>query len=141
MGKIYESMEDYERAAEEEFKAACQEMAYYQGNVERTTIDGEWTESELKDDVWDMTDKVLKGTKDKKGWLELNANRAVKDSDLTKTEFITTDICDRYDLIEVYNRAYDIHRNDKPMLFGIHYFDDLVVAEVNKILKNNLVTN
>lgn len=139
MSKIYASKEDYEEAAEEEFRRKVTEMAYYQGDQERTTIDGEWTESELRDDVYEEANKILNGTKDSKGWVEKNKFRAVKDETLLLPEFLTEDICSRYDLIEVYNRAYDKHRNDKPMLFGIHYFDDLVVAEVNKTLKENLV--
>lgn len=139
MGKIYESKEDYDRAFEEEFKNKVMEVAYYEGNVEKTTIDGEWTESELKDDMYDETLKILNGYDNKKGWIELNKNRPVYDKDLLLPEFIVNNICDRFDLVEVYNKAYDIHRNDKPMLFGIHYFDELVHAEVNKILNNNLV--
>lgn len=59
MGKIYDSQEDYDRAAEEEFKIKCEEIAYYQGDIERTTLDGEWTEQELKDNLWDEANKLL----------------------------------------------------------------------------------
>lgn len=141
MGKIYESMEDYEEAFEKEFKNKVLEVAYYQGDIERTTIDEEWTESELKDDIYDETRKILHGEPGgKSGWLASNIGRAVHNSDLLTAEFIVENICERYDLIEVYNRAYDLHRNDKPMKFGIHYFDEVVKKEVLKILKNNLVT-
>jgi len=140
MGKIYTSMEDYERAFEDEFKNKIEEIAYYQGDQERTTIDGEWTEEELKDDVYSEALKILNGDKQTKGWLELNKGRALKDTNLDKPEFIVTNICDRFDLVEVYNRAYDIHKNDKPRLFGIHYFDELARADVKKVLKENLVT-
>ena len=141
MSKIYPDINDFERAQEEEFRNKVEEIAYYQGDTERTTIDGEWTESELKEDVYDEAHKILHGEPGGKvGWLALNLGRAVYDNELLKEEFIVENICERYDLIEVYNRAYDLHRNDKPMLFGIHYFDELARAEIKKLLKNNLVT-
>lgn len=142
MSKIYTDIKDFERAQEEEFRNKVEEIAYYQGDSERTTIDGEWTESELKDDIYDEAHMILHGEPGKNtGWLAFNLGRAVYDNDLLKEEFIVENICERYDLIEVYNRAYDLHRNDKPMLFGIHYFDELVQAEIKKLLKNNLVTH
>lgn len=140
MGKIYTSFEDFQAAKEKEFREAVEEVSYYQGEVERTTLDGEWTESDLKDDVYDETLKILNGIDEQPGWLEKHKGRAVKDEDLTKPEFIVTHICDNHDLIEVYNKCYDLNRNQKPMKFGIHYFDMAVRAEVNKILKENLLT-
>ena len=140
MSKIYTSIESFEEAQEREFRAKVEEIAYYQGNIERTTIDGEWTESELKDDLWDEANKILNGDKSQKGWVEKHSGRAMRDNDLCKVEFLVEDICTRYDLVEVYNRAYDMHRNDKPMKFGIHYFDELARAEINKTLKANLLT-
>lgn len=140
MGKIYESKEDYDRAAEEEFRIKCEEIAYYQGDIERTTLDGEWTESELKDCLWDTAHKYLHGEKDKTGWLAFNLGRAIKDTSLLKEEFIVEDICSRYDLIEIYNKLLDMHRNDENKLFGIAYFDEISKKEVAKLLKNNLIT-
>ena len=135
MSKVYTDMSDYERAAEEEFRNKVEELSYYQGEVERTTIDGEWTEEELKGDIWDEASKLVDD------WIEKNKHRALKDDKLTHVEFIVNDICSRYDIIEVYNRAYDLHRNDKNRMFGIHYYDELVRAEVKKVLDNNLVNN
>ena len=137
MGKIYESQEDYDKAFEEEFRRKVEEVECYYGSRERTTIDGEWTFDELKDDLWSEAKKILEGDK---GWIETHKFRAFKDPDLIKLEYLVEDICNRYDLIEVYNKAYDKHRNDKPMKFGIHYFDELAVAEVLKTLNNNLLT-
>ena len=136
MGKIYESEEDYQRAFEEDFKAKCEMISMYQGNQERTTIDGEWTESELKEDLWTEARKVLKD----EGWLDKCKGRALRDPDLLHEEFLVENICGRYDLIEIYNKAYDYHRNDKPRMFGIHYFDELARAEVIKTLKGNMLT-
>ena len=140
MGKIYESQEDYDRAAEEEFKIKCEEIAYYQGDIERTTLDGEWTEQELKDDLWDEANKFLNGTKESKGWLENHKGRAMRDTDLCKVQYLVEDICTRYDMIEVYNKVVDMHRNDENKLFGIAYFDQIARAEIEKTLKQNLVT-
>lgn len=140
MGKIYDSQEDYDRAAEEEFKIKCEEIAYYQGDIERTTLDGEWTEQELKDDLWDEANKFLNGTKDAKGWLETHKGRAMIDPDLCKVQYLVEDICNRFDMIEVYNKVVDMHRNDEHKLFGIAYFDQIARAEIEKTLKQNLVT-
>jgi len=134
--EFYNDMTDFEKAQEDELRAKIVEVNSLYGHVDRTTLDGEWTEEELKDDVWSEAKKILRD----EGWLEKHKHRTLKDSDLTHEEFIVEDICSRYDLIEVYNRAYDKHRNDKPMKFGIHYFDELARAEVLKVLKNNLVT-
>lgn len=135
MGKIYD------RAAEEEFKIKCEEIAYYQGDIERTTLDGEWTEQELKDDLWDEANKFLNGTKESKGWLETHKGRAMRDTDLCKVQYLVEDICTRYDMIEVYNKVVDMHRNDENKLFGIAYFDQIARAEIEKTLKQNLVTS
>lgn len=140
MGKIYDSQEDYDRAAEEEFKIKCEEIAYYQGDIERTTLDGEWTEQELKDDLWDEANKFLNGTKESKGWLETHKGRTMRDTDLCKVQYLVEDICTRYDMIEVYNKVVDMHRNDENKLFGIAYFDQIARAEIEKTLKQNLVT-
>lgn len=140
MGKIYTSMEDFEKAQEEEFRAKVIEVNSYYGSSARTTIDGEWEHEELKDDLWSVAHEYLHGKNGSKGWLETHKGRALYDEDLTHEQFIVEKICSTYDLIEVYNRAYDKHRNDKPMKFGIHYFDELALAEVKKILKGNLVT-
>lgn len=140
MGRIYESQEDYDKAFEEEFKIKCQEIAYYQGDIERTTLDGEWTEDELKDDLWSEARKYLYGENDTKGWLETHKNRAMRDPDLCKIEYLVEDISTRYDLIEVYNKVVDMHRNDEHRLFGIAYFDKIAREEIIKTLKDNLVT-
>lgn len=140
MGRIFESKEDYDIAAENEFRNKVEEIAYYQGDIERTTLDGEWTESELKDDLWDEANKIINGTKDTKGWLEIHKDRAMVDPELYKVEYIVEDICTRYDLIEVYNKVVDMHRNDEHKLFGIAYFDQIARAEIEKTLKQNLLT-
>lgn len=125
---------------EDEMKIAVEELAYYQGNRERTTLDGEWTESELKDDLWDEANKFINGDKDNTGWLEKHKGRAMRDPDLCKVQYLVEDICDRFDMIEVYNKVVDMHRNDEHKLFGIVYFDQIARAEIEKTLKQNLIT-
>ena len=131
---------DFFAETEQEFRDAVEEIAYYQGDVERTTIDNEWTESELKDDIYDEANHILNGFNGAVGWIKKHEGRALKDPDMLKPEYIVEDICERFDIIEVYNKAVHLHRNDKPRKFGIVYFDELVHAEVNKMLKNNLVS-
>ena len=144
MAKIYNSMSDFEEAQEKEFREKVEvisSLSYYQGDTDRTTIDKEWTESELKDDLWSEAKKVLDGDKNKSGWLSKNKFKAVYDEDLKKIEYLVEHLASELDLIEIYNGALDKHRNDKPMLFGIHYFDEAIRAEILKVLNNNLVSN
>lgn len=133
-------MEAFEEAQEKEFRAKVEEIAYYQGDIERTTLDGEWTEDELKDDLWDEANKFLNGTDGSNGWVAKHKGRAMIDPDLCKVQYLVEDICTRYDLIEVYNKVVDAHRNDEKKLFGIAYFDQIARAEIEKTLKKNLVT-
>lgn len=142
LGKIYTDVLEFEKAMEADFQEKCKMVAMYQGDQERMTLDHEWSESELKDDLYSEALRVLNGDKEKgtKGWLEQHKHRAFKDEQLTHVEFIVEDICSRFDIVEVYNRAYDLHRNDENRMFGIHYFDELTRAEVLKVLKNNLLT-
>ena len=104
MSKIYTDIEEFEKAQETEFREKVEELAYYQGDNERTTIDGEWTESELRDDIWTEANAILKD------WIPKHINRAILDKDLTHEEFIVEDICNRFDIIEVYlinHKIYD----------------------------------
>jgi len=137
MGRIYSNIDEFEKTQEDEFRNKVIEIAYYQGDRERITLDGEWTESELKDDVYNEAHKILCN----EGYADKYRFRAMIDSNLIIPEYITTHICDNYDVIEVYNRLVDMHRNDEKVLFGIHYFDDIVRKEVLKVLKNNLINN
>jgi len=137
MGRIYESQEDYDIAFEEEFRNKVEEIAYYQGDIERTTIDGEWTESELKDDIYDEVKNLL----EKQGYAKKFEGRALRDYDLIKVPYLVEYLCNNFNVIETYNKNYDKHRNDKPMKFGIHYFDEAVVTQIKKTLNENLITN
>lgn len=110
------------------------EFGYLTGNKERYTLDGEWSESELEADLQDEAMLLLRV------WTEKNKFRAVKDKDLLYPEFLANKVMEENDLIEMYNKAYDKHRNDKDRKFGIHYFDDVIKTKMNKLLKENLIT-
>lgn len=125
-------MFDINKSVEDEFARRCTEIAMYQPSV-RTTLDGEWTEEELREDVYDvcietMTDSALKKYQ----------YRALKDSDLLKTQYMAEKILDQIDdVVELYNKEYDKHRNDNK--FGIVWYDEAIKSMINKLLKENLV--
>ena len=79
---------------------------YYGGSRERMTLDGEWSESELKDNVWDDCNTVLKE------WLIKNSGKTVYDKNLLSVDYLAEHICDEHDVVEIYNKEYDKHRND-----------------------------
>ena len=137
MARIYTNMTSFEEAQEKEFRQAVETLGYYQGDTERTTIDGEWTETDLKEDVMDEAHKLL--NTEKTGWLAKNKGRAVLNKDLLHAEFLCEEFCTEVDLIEIYNKQYDLHRSDPDKKFGIHYFDEYIIKEMTKILKGNLL--
>lgn len=139
MGKQLD-FSNLDQKAENEFRLKVQEMCMYQGNIERYTLDREWTEEELKDDVMDEAIRLLKGTTDKPGWVEKTKDRAKIDTDLDYPEFLANRVIDEYDLVEEYNKQVDKHRNDENKKFGIHYFDEWCIKIMEKILKDNLLT-
>lgn len=124
---------------EKDFEQQVEMISMYQGDIERTTLDGEWTESELQDDIYSDVKAVLNGKADKKGWLEKNKHKAVYDSDLLKAEYLTEKIKNEVDVIELYNKSYDKHRNDERKLFPIHYYSEELQKIIKKELNSNLV--
>lgn len=124
--------DDLDQQAENEFQQKCREFAMYQP-VERTTLDGEWTEEELKSDIYDvcvevMTDKVLSQYK----------YRALRDSNLLKLQYMAEHIADQIDdVIELYNKEYDKHREQN--CFGIHWYDEAIKGMIMKELKGNVI--
>lgn len=134
-------LNELDQQFEKEFRAKVEEFAYYQGNRERYTLDGEWSENELKESVTDEAMKILQGDKTNPGWLVKTSGRAKHDKDLEFPEFLANKLIDAYDLVEQYNKLVDKHRNDPQVKFGIHYFDEWSIKEMTKILKDNLVTN
>ena len=110
-------------------------QSHYYGSRERTTLDGEWTESELKDNVWDDCNKAINE------WKERNKNKvlALYDEDLLLPDFLSEMICTEEDLIERYNKLANKHRLDEKRLFNIAYFDNWCADIAGKKLKNNIV--
>lgn len=138
MAKIYTSMSDFERAQENEFRSKVTQISNLGIKPEeRLTLDREWTEQELKDDLLDEAEKILKG---EKGWIEKHKYRVLRDETLIHSEFLVNKILEETDLIELYNKAYDKHRNDKPRKFGIVYYDEELHKIITKTLNNNLLT-
>lgn len=138
MGKIYTDMNDFEEAQEKEFRDKVIEVNNIYCSTEVTTLDGEWTLEDLKDDVYSEAKKVL--TPDSK-WVKEASSRAMYNKELVLVQYMAEHISEQYDLIEVYNKAYAKHVNDTNRLFGIHYFDEEINKLIVKALKDNLVTN
>lgn len=98
----------------------------------RTTLDHEWTHDELASNIDDECIKLVEVYKGK------YQNRAVYDKDLLKAPYLAEKIKDESgDLIEVYNKCADAHRNENK--FGIYWFDKWIEEQVRRILNNNLV--
>lgn len=100
-------------------------------NSVRTTLDGEWDEDELVGDVLDECMKILPGMTAR------YTNRAMIDRDMMLPQYMASHICEENDLIEIYNREYDKHRNDGK--FGITYFDEWLSKEITRLVNANLV--
>lgn len=126
---------------EKRFQEAVKTVSVYEGNIERTTLDKEWTESELLDEIRDEAIKLLEGSKDNKGWIEKNKvkDKALYDADLLLPEYLANKIIDEYDCIELYNAEVDKHRKDTEKDYGINHFDRLIIKKMTKILKDNIV--
>ena len=104
---------------------------YYYSSAPRTTLDNEWTEEELSGDVYDECVKLLPEYEQK------YSNRAVYDKDLFKPAYLAEKITSENDLIEVYNKEYDKHRDQN--MFGIVWFDKWIASTIRKIMNDNLV--
>lgn len=124
-------MIELDRKFEEEFACRCEEIQIHHP-VQRMTLDREWTEDELIDNIYDvctevMTDKLLKKYK----------NRALKDENLLKIPYMSEHIeCQIEDVIELYNKEYDKHRHEK--CFGIKWYDEAIKRMINSELRRNV---
>ena len=124
--------DDLDKQAESEFRIKCEEIAMHQPVV-RTTLDGEWDEDELRGDIYDvcievMTPKLLKKYQ----------FRALRDTNLLKPNYMAEHILNQIDdVIELYNKEYDKHRNEK--CFGIKWYDETITSMIKRELKENLV--
>ena len=105
----------------------------YYANEEDTTIDGEWTDDELRSDIYDVCTEVMTDNE-----LKRYENRALIDKDLLKKQYMTEHIIQEIgDTIEFYNKQYDKHRNENK--FGIYLFDDAIKKLIKSELRRNLV--
>lgn len=125
------SFDEIVEKQEKEFRTKCEEIAYYQGNRQRITIDHEWTEEDLIGEVKDEVYKYIEAWKDK------HKNKAMYNNNLVLDAYMAEEILNDNDVIEIYNKEYDKRRNEKK--FGIVYFDDWLKKEVDKRLRQNLV--
>lgn len=108
------------------------------GHTERMTIDNEWAYYELVETVDDVVMGYWKVNKVE----EKYKNRAVYDQDMIKEEYMAERIKQGVteqgkDLIEIYNEQYDKRRHENK--FGIVYFDEWVISQIKKLLKDNEV--
>lgn len=131
---VISDSKDYDEQYEKEFKQAIEEVAYYQGNIERSTIDGEWASSELDDCLFSDCKDILLEMADSFKY------RAVYNKNLLLPEFLSNEISDNNDLIEIYNSLYSEHLHDenKAGVFTIHYFDEKIKKIAKKLLNENL---
>ena len=78
---------------------------FYYRSTPRTTLDNEWTEEELRGDIYDECMKLLPEYEQK------YKHKAVYDKDLFKPQYLAEKIISENDLVEAYNREYDKHRD------------------------------
>ena len=124
--------DDLDKQAESEFRIKCEEIAMHQPVV-RTTLDGEWDEDELRGDIYDVCIEVMTPELLKKYQF-----RALKDINLLKPNYMAEHISNQIDdVIELYNKEYDKHRNEK--CFGIKWYDETITSMIKRELKENLV--
>lgn len=121
-----------DEAYENEFADKCEMLSLYGKSSARTTLDEEWDEDELRDNVYDvcvelMTDKFLKAYQFK----------AMQDTNLLKHDYMTEHLLEQIDVIELYNKEYDKHRHENA--FGITWFDMAIKELIRKKLKENLM--
>lgn len=125
---------EYNDEFEKQFKNAQELLGHtiYEPET-RTTLDKEWEYDELESNVYDIVHKYYEkyNIKDK------YKNRALHQPLMLEVDYMANVIRDSYDLIEVYNKEYDKHRNEKK--FGITYFDNWVRSEIKRQIKSELV--
>jgi hypothetical protein len=126
-------LEELEKHQETEFESKCREVAYYQSQAERYTLDGEWSESELESDIYDVCVEVITVE-----LIEKYKHRAMLDRDLLKHQYMAEKVLEQVgDVVELYNREYDKNRHKK--VFGIVFYDEAIKRMILKNIKENLV--
>lgn len=125
-------LNEYEKQYEKDFRNTCETYAMYQADKEEHTLDGEWSEEELKADIYDVCVEVMTEQELKK-----YKYRALRNPDLLKIQYMAEHIKQQIDVIKLYNTEYDKHRHEK--IFGIHWYDDALKKMILQELKDNLI--
>lgn len=99
---------------------------------DRLTLDHRLTESELGEYVGDTCMEAVPK------WLAANPKKYVKDTTLIFPGVLAQKIVLENDLVLVYNKEYDKHRNDGA--WGIKWFTDWVHKEAFRILNKNVTS-
>lgn len=103
----------------------------------RVTSDNEWYEDELQGDVYDVCVEIVTPK-----LLEQYKYRALKDKDLLLPQYMTEQILNDIDTIELYNAEYEAHCCDKQYDSegcAIRWFDVAITDIIHKKLKENLI--
>ena len=115
---------------EDEFAKACDMVQI--SNKEEMTSDGEWTHSELKDDVYDVCTEVLTQELVKKYKF-----KAIYDANLLKPQYMTEQILNQIgNPVELYNKENKDNDGDTP---GIYLYDNAIKDMILNKLKENVV--
>lgn len=126
-------LKEFERRQEEEFRLKCTEVEQFRSQAERLTLDGEWSEDELKCGVYDVCVEVMTVE-----FINKYTHRALLDRDLLKHQYMTEKILNQIDdVVELYNTEYDKNRDKK--MFGIVFYDEAIKRMILKNMKENLV--
>lgn len=127
-------LEELDKEYESEFAQKCREVqGYYSAPAERSTLDGEWTESELQADIYDVCVEVMT-----EQLIKRYDGRAIRDQNLLKLQYMAEQIAGEVDVVELYNKEYDKNRNKN--MFGIIFYDEAIKSIILKKLKENLVS-
>ena len=126
-------MDEYEKQFEQDMQKGCQAYAMYESH-ERTTLDREWTESELEADIYDICLEVMTEQELKK-----YQHRALKDTDLLKVQYMAEHINSKIDVVSIYNEEYAKNNPHNEKVFGINFYDNALKKMILQELKDNLI--
>lgn len=131
---MFQVFDNFERQQENEFQVKCRELAdIRQSQAERYTIDDEWSEEELKSNVYDvcvevMTDRLLKKYE----------HKALYNTNLLNHQYMTDHILNQIgDVVEFYNDKYNSCHGD--VIFKIVLFDNAIKSIILNDLRENVV--
>lgn len=103
---------------------------------QRTILDQQWEEDELIDDIYDVCHEVMTDE-----LLEKYKRRALFDYSLLLVPYMAEEITNSIDdVIELYNKEYDKHRDIANAENGISFYDNAIKKMILNKLKGNLVS-